>query len=439
MKTYTGWLFQLTFCALLMLSKAYGENQTTVRELSLKEAIQLAVEHHPRTRADRLATLAQEKEIGIARSRYLPNLSAMALVTNGFPGSAGASGITGLMVSPFHKGPTAGLFLEQNIYDFGRTALNIEIAERSSTLSEAQYQISSLGIALSLVRTYYHCVEDKILMRDYALLEAETRNIEKEVVQFVNKGQRSIIDKYLSKSQTEATITLKENYEKRYELDQKELALITGISRLNPVDCGMLSDELFQEMTLTFSHPEQNPYFLRAKNFNSLAKSELERAKKDYLPFLIGIGSLGMMSSTDLGIPKQNYSLALGLTWPLFQGFATKRTVERNKIRLDQAEAEQAGVEQDLEQENIRFDREIASAKLRMNDITIENDLAKKAVTLAKKRYQSLQGDLVDLREAIRNLARTSTELRNAQVQFLSQSAQKALFNNQFEFKYSYP
>src|SRR6185312_6253458 len=88
--------------------------------MTLEQVLKRAVETHPALQAAQYAELSQHQNEKVAQSAYYPNINAMGLATSGFPGSAGATGIEGLMVSPFHRGPSAGLVLEQNIWDFGR-------------------------------------------------------------------------------------------------------------------------------------------------------------------------------------------------------------------------------------------------------------------------------------------------------------------------------
>ncbi len=63
------------------------------------------------------------------------------------------------------------------------------------------------------------------------------------------------------------------------------------------------------------------------------------------------------------------------------------------------------------------------------NILMYEFDLAIKAFNVAKKRYFSFEGELIDLREAFRNLARVETEIQETRTRLLQASGSKALLN----------
>ncbi len=56
-------------------------------------------------------------------------------------------------------------------------------------------------------------------------------------------------------------------------------------------------------------------------------------------------------------------------------------------------------------------------------------DLANKAFSAAKTRYFSFEGNLVDLRDAFTNLARTENEINETRAELLQASGAKILIN----------
>ena len=57
-----------------------------------------------------------------------------------------------------------------------------------------------------------------------------------------------------------------------------------------------------------------------------------------------------------------------------------------------------------------RFDESIATNRVRLQHLERELTLSREAFAIAKKRYFSLQGLLVDVRDALANRIRTETE-----------------------------
>jgi len=447
-------------------------------ELSLEQTLNETIQHHPALQVDQYAELSQQQNEKIAQSAYYPNVSAMALATTGFPGSAGATGIQGLMVSPYHKGPSAGLFLEQNIWDFGRTSDSVRLSEKETNLTQKNSLVTGLKVGQLAQDVYFVCSRDRSLAEAYRRITKESEVIEKEVDNFVRVGQRSIVDRYLAKSQTEEIRTIADDYQKRFEIDNRRLAYLTGhqgegnlalqggVGPLrterrgaNPVStiqhpglqsgvdkaqndadilCPMMDEKIIlnlkeysQEATPMISGP-QSPLLSQAAAQTEVSLTQKSLAQKDFNPKLVGIASLGWMNDTELGVPMQNYSAAVAVIFPLFEGFKTASQVRKYELMTIQNEKNNDAVRFGIDEANLNFDRAIESAKLRIAHLKQELDIAETGFATAKKRYFAMEGNLVDLREAVRNLARTSSEIKTSLYDLATQSTSKALLNGQW-------
>ena len=84
---------------------------------------------------------------------------------------------------------------------------------------------------------------------------------------------------------------------------------------------------------------------------------------------------------------------------------------------------------QRLAEMNAKYDLVIHSSQTRLRHLDSEYALAKKAFNVAKNRYFSLEGELIDLREAFRNLARVETEREETRTRLLQASGSKTLLN----------
>ncbi len=411
-------------------------------ELRLEQVIKRAVEYQPTVQAGQYAEMTQQQNEKIAQSSYYPTINAMALASTGFPGSAGATGVAGLMVSPFHKGPTAGLVLEQNVWDFGRTSDSIRLAEKETDLFRKDTLVSALKVGHVAQEAYFLCSRDRSLADVYGRIASESGLVQKEVENFVRVGQRSIVDKYLSISQTEEARTLAEDYKKRFELANQRLAYLIGQKGTEPL-CPLLEEQAIQELkpaspsgslanSPSNSLASVSPLLSLAEAQTAVSQTQKSLAQKDFNPKIVGLASVGWMNDTELGIPMQNYSAAIAVILPLFEGFKTVSQVRKYELRTIQNEKNTDATRFGIDEANLNYDRAIESARLRMTHIKEEVQVAEKGFRLAKKRYSDLQGNLVDLREAIRNLARTSGDLKVALYDFATQSTAKALLNGRW-------
>ena len=83
------------------------------------------------------------------------------------------------------------------------------------------------------------------------------------------------------------------------------------------------------------------------------------------------------------------------------------------------SEEEVEAQKQYLDETNGKYDEIIKSAQVKLEHLNKETILANKAFKTAKQRYFSLEGDLIDLREAFRNIARVQAEVNETQTQLL--------------------
>ena len=104
--------------------------------LSLDKIINVVVQNHPSVKEMIEAITSADAGIGLAKSGYYPNFDAEASYTRLGP----ADKMTIPNLGSFELYPvdnySASLNYEQNIYDFGKTAKNVEYANEIKNLSQ---------------------------------------------------------------------------------------------------------------------------------------------------------------------------------------------------------------------------------------------------------------------------------------------------------------
>ena len=66
---------------------------------------------------------------------------------------------------------------------------------------------------------------------------------------------------------------------------------------------------------------------------------------------------------------------------------------------------------------------------MKLRHLVYELDLGNEAFTVAKKRYFSLEGNLIDLRDAFKNLSRVRTEIEETTAKLFQATGAKVLLN----------
>src|SRR5579862_2839064 len=111
-----------------------------IPEISVAQALRAAEAASPDLKAAIQREQAAEENIRIFKSLYYPSLNAEAIDSFGFPGSSRDLGISGLMGSPYRKGPAAGMSADLDLIDFGRH-YSVEAAQRELDAVRARTQI----------------------------------------------------------------------------------------------------------------------------------------------------------------------------------------------------------------------------------------------------------------------------------------------------------
>lgn len=405
-------------------SLVFSTQALAANELSLQDAFTSLEKTSPALQALKFRAKASEAGVSVAKAGYLPSLSFEAIDSTGFASSSSYLGIGGLMGSPFRSGYAYGLVAKGTLWDFGRTSNNVAVSEKEVDLDKQDTVVQAQNLKVEVLESYYDCAQNNSEKNLWTELVSETQYILKEASHFVKTGQRSIVEKYLINSQMEEALTSKASYGERYKASHERLGILIGKKEFT---CPELSSEE-SPLKMRTNLFENNILVNRTKALADLAEARKERAKSSYLPELIAMGSLGNAEDTRLVGSQQNYSASIGFVFPLFDG-KTSAEVERANAQVAQYHQEVASSQQAVDDMNAKFDEVITSEQVKLEHLKKEFAIADEGYKIAKKRYFTLQGTLVDLREALRNWARTKSEIYNSRAALLKATGKKSLLN----------
>jgi outer membrane protein len=395
-----------------------------VPELSIRQIVDLANQYNPGLKASQTRETQAQKEVGIAKSSYLPNLSFEAIDSTGYAASSGALGISGLMGSPFRSEAAAGFVLTQDIFDFGRTYYGVKASEARAQGQEKATDVDRYRADQEAIQAYFDCVLNRAQKDSWTELAKDSALVAHEVERFVLTGQRSIVDRYLANLQKEEALTQTARFETREKISVKRLSIITGLS--TPFQCPALSS-LNNDSGLRPPSGE-NPIVAYARDQRQAAESKLSQSKAENLPKVVGIASAGMLQDTRV-VDKQDYALGIGLEIPLFEGFRVKDQVDRDAAAVEEKEFLVQASQYDLDDLNQQLDEKIESAAVRNQHLNGELNLAVEGFDTAKKRYFSFQGSLVDVRDSLTYLAQVKSDLNESKAEYLESKYVKEVLN----------
>ena len=392
--------------------------------VTLQQVLDLAEQSSPRVQSLKSFEEAASAGIGIAKAAMLPTVDFQAIDSLGFPGSTGYLGAGGVMGSPYRSGLAGGFVVQQQVYDFGRTDANIDVAQRDVEARRQRTYFEAEQARAKALHIYANCIQLKAQSEFFKGLVDETITVAKEVEGYVQTGQRTIVDRYLSQAQVEEAKTSQAVAEAQLGESEKALALAIGLTGSRP-NCPNMN----QEATWTLpSSLEEIPYVATAVADLKTEEARREVIRSSYMPKINLVGSLGVMERARL-VAKTPYAIGIGVSVPIFDGFKDDYELERSRALISSRQFEISARKLEISTTNAHYDELIAAANVRLQHLKREQALAQKAVDLARQRYSNAEGSLTDVRESIRNLSRTSSAAIAASASKFEASSAKALAN----------
>lgn len=398
--------------------------------LSIEKVLELAEINSPRLTAAQFQELSAQKEVNIAESQYFPKARVESICTGGLPGSSSRIlDVDGIIGSPFREYGNVGITAKQVILDFGRTKHAINAALEKVEATKQNTRISMYEVKLLALKKFYECSLYRTQKDLWSFLGQESNVITKEVYKFVKTGQRSIVDRYLSNFQTEEAHGFHDYYNARYKQTLRELAIIMRIPEQNlscPAIHTVLSRDLLGKCELR-NDLENSPFFAKAVVESRYAAEKLKEVRSELNPEITAYGSAGYLTKTRL-VTKKNYAYGIGVTMPLFDMGIYGRIQRAAAIDAEKKIKIEAEM-QSLMEMNAQYDEIIQSTEVYLKRLETQLKIADEGFIIAKKRYFNLQGELVDLREAFRNLGQINSDIENARAKLLQAKGAKFLLN----------
>jgi outer membrane protein TolC len=394
-------------------------------EMQLSEALVLAEKSHPRVEASRNREAATLHTIESARSAYFPHIDLEVIDSTGFPGSSGLTGIGGLMGSPYRSGLAGGLVVEQDVWDFGRTGWKVQVARQAHEAVQEESKVVLSEIFRDTATAFFECSRFRNHLDSWERTGKEAASVAKEVAHFVRTGQRSVVDRYLAQSQAEEAEQEIAGNRAKLQAATERLALLTG-RPVGEIRCPLLPD--WHDYSVSAVEAGVSPLVTRAVKASETALAHVSQAKAEHLPRLVAVASVGEMERARL-VGKQEYAIGGGLIFPLFDGWRTTSEVERARAGAEEKESEVKAARLELQVQNNKYDQVILSSRARLEHLDHEFKLGQEGFALAKKRYFRFEGTLVDIRETLRNLARTETQLNDARADLFEALQSKHFLN----------
>lgn len=403
-------------------------------KMTLKDAINYALENKADARKARLGVENSEHQIAEVRSRALPQINASGnLIYNpilqemAMPGDIiGMPGQTLLVAFGQKWTAIGGVSLTQNLFDYS-VFTGLKAAKTTREFYQVNEQLTQEHVIEAVAKNFYQIFITKQKLETVNQTLENTAKVQQTVQGLFDNGLAKKIDLDRIKVTIVNLSSAKQQLENAVKIQENSLKFLIGMEISNPIE--WVEEEI-----------EITPVMLEAPNVKQLTQFQLLETQKQlleynkraikaaYYPTLSLSGNYSYQGLGDKfplggkpadGVYWTDYSsVGLNLNIPIFSGFGT-----RSRIRMAQNQLDV--LEEDMKETELALNFTFENAKTQINNsvITVENQeenvkLAQEVLDNTENNYLNGLATLTDLIEAENSLAEAKNNYSNALLEY---------------------
>lgn len=403
--------------------------------MTLKDAINYALENKADARKAKLKLENSEHLIGEVRSRALPQISAQGnllynpiLQEMAMPGDIiGLPGQTLLVAFGQKWTALGGVHLSQNLFDYS-VFTGLKAAKTTREFYNINEQLTQEQVIEAVAKSYYQIFITQQKLETISQTLENTQKVQNTIQGLVDNGLAKKIDLDRIKVTVVNLISTKLQLENAVKLQENSLKFLIGMQINTPIE---LVEESLEITPVLLNAPDvkQLTQFQLLETQQQLLVYNKESFKAAYYPTLMltanysyqGLGDKFPLSGAKPadGVYWTNYStIGLNLNIPLFSGFRTRSQVRQAQNQLDV-------LEEDMKEAELALNFAFENAKTQINNSVITIDNQKENVKLAQEVLDNTQNNyinglatLTDLIEAENALAEAKNNHSNALLEY---------------------
>ena len=402
-----------------------------VQELSLRKAIEYAVEHNKQLQVSRKDIDLYRQKVRESVSQGLPQVNgSLDYSTNfGYKMNFGGSAIK--MKDQSNVGAT----LSQLIFS-GQWILGIQTSKIAEQIANQQVNITELDIKENIFNTYYAILVSERLrdiikqnLENMDQIYQHTKNMyEAGTVEITDVDQIRINVGQLKNN----LLALDRNVEVNYNL----LRLQLGLQAENPVRLtdpleSFLGQEDYVKLAVKQFEINNNPEFQFMQTQEELSKKMVGLQKWTFAPTITGTYSYNYkLLKPDFDMSPK-HSAVISMDIPIFSGLQRKAQLEQAKIELEQTSLNKSLLEDQLYVNEKQYKYELKNATenyyLQKENIQV----AKRVLENIQRKYEFGAVSSLDLTQANNNYLEAENNYTNACLTLLQAETQlERLYNS---------
>lgn len=383
-------------------------SDTAARNLSLDEAIRIALRRNPNLEESRANLNLSQYDRLTATGSFLPRLNLGYGYSNASTGRLDPTGQTITRTSY-----TLQLGGSLTLFDGFRRFRRLRSSQLRVQAERAGYRESRYDVIRRVKQAYY----DAVANRELVAVERDRVERQRDQLQFVREqveaGRATRSDRLRSEVELNNARLALLNARNDARASRYRLAQALGTEgRVAPArDSSLAPDTLrYGRSAVMRMALRAGPSLEAAEARVEAARAEVEATKSPYLPSLSLQGGYAWQNPE---FPPENrsWSLTLQGSLPLFDGFEREAQVFRSEARMEMARAQRTAAELSLRTEVDAAYSQVEAARAGMELARTNVELARENLNVTRERYRLGLASILDLQSAQIDLQEAQVEL----------------------------
>jgi len=332
----------LRLCSMVvLLLSILSVDSLAEQSLTIQNCISMAVENHPTLAQKKTSIQKSNVEVSSAYSSYFPNMD----LSTGYRNAGSSFGER-------EGSYSTSIGVNYSVYEGGYRSSAVKAARARVGVAKEQYRQSEQELILEVKEAFFAILQKQ---EQLTLVENVVKR-RREALVLINLRYESGRESLPAVKEAEANLLQAEYDRKRAEeelaLARVTLNLLIGRPRKTELSLEYRdADTQFPPLETLIEQAKAERPELRLEKANTVAlQAQVTQAKSSYLP-RISLSSSYQWQGSEFLEQKDNWSVGVSLSLPIFDGFSTKARVQDAALSLQSESERIRGLEQQIEKE----------------------------------------------------------------------------------------
>lgn len=418
----------LALALLLCLAPAGVAAQTPA--VTLDDAIRLAQKAQPSVVQARGVARNAQAQVRSSKGAYLPNLNASTSGSRDYSERPTTNSSSGSVQSGSTNNLNFGLNASVDLFTGFRRGADSRAAKATRTAADASLTDAESQAALTATQQFFDALAAQQLVR---VREASVTQAEEQLKLSIAKLQVG-------------SATRSDSLRSLVNLGTAQLALVSAQSSVAGTQATLgrtlgldgrvaaIDDSAFYSFVLTVDTAElqqeamaHSPAAQAAEASAVAARAQVASAKSTYWPTVALSGSTNWSGSNNTNPDYQLFarrSIALGLSWPIFNRFQREQTIVNRQSSADAADATAADTRRQVQAEVTTQAADLEAARVRIEISRTSVEAAAEDLRVVQERYRVGAATILDVLTSQSALAQAQVDAVTARFDYLKAKAQ---------------